>query len=150
MHPLHSVLKWWDSLDGFPRWLIAAEVCFHLTDHTDVMEKHGALFRNFLEQHLSANRHIGRAIAVRATIDYIFTTTNLEASLQRHLENVEGANQVLKRASNAAIARHSKAAPEWKTAQDKWRLLKRKALSDKALVTWERACLTAAIRRRLL
>jgi hypothetical protein len=150
MHPLQAILKWWESLEEFPRCHIAADVCFRLTSQTDVMDRHEELFRDYLEERLNAVSHVGRAIAVRAVIDYIFLQTNLEDSLRGHLENVEGEDAKLRQLSNAAIGQHLKVSPEWKTACRKWRKLKKAALLDETLFSWERLCVSAAMRKRFL
>ena len=99
------------------------------------------LFREFLTERLNAGQYLGRTIAIRAVIDFHFMQTDMDRSLRRHLENVEGRDKNLKRLSNAAIGHHMKVAPEWENACKGWFKLKKTVISDAALVAFERACM---------
>ncbi len=138
MNPLDSILAWWQPLENFPREHIAAEVCFRLTDHADIMRQCEMLFREFLAERLPAQRHLGRAVAVRAVIDFFFMRESSEDSLGHHLNNVETAGPHLKELSNAAVGRHLRAAAGRAEARDTWRALRESVLSDAELVAWER------------
>jgi len=148
-YPLPAILKWWEALGDFPRGHIAADVCTRLTIHTNVMEQCEFLFRDFLSERLDAAQYIGRTLAVRAVIDFQFFGTDINRSLRRHLENVEGDNRDLKRLSNVAIGDHAKVAPEWTKARSSWRRLRKTVISDAELVSFERACIAQAARRRI-
>ena len=138
--PLYAILSWWEAIEDFPRSQIAADVCFRLTTNKDIMDKCETQFRDFLYERLDAARYIGRTLAVRAVIDFQFFETDMERSLNKHLENVEGDNRDLKRMSNAAIGRHMKVAPEWENARNSWLKLRELAISDASLISFERAC----------
>jgi hypothetical protein len=148
--PLAGILNWWESLEDFPKGIIAAYVLVRLTTHAHVMERHDALFRDFLtERRLDAARYIGRVIAIRSVIDYEFDTTDLNRHLHSHLENVEGDNQDLKRLSNNAIPRLMQVDPGWKKARAAWRKLKKTAISNDTLKSFETACMVHGTVRRL-
>jgi hypothetical protein len=149
MHPLHAILDWWETLEEFPRFVVATEVCMRLTQHTNIMERHEALMRDFLTERLDATRHVGRAVAVRAVIDFGLKRTVIQDYVHQHLETVETLeHHDLKRLANAAIGRHLRGKPAWDRACRSWRALKRAALSDTSLVSWERACIAQSISRR--
>ena len=120
-----------------------------LTQHADIMERHEAIFRDFLTERIDATRHIGRAISVRAVIDFGLKRTDADDYVSRHLDTVESVeSRDLKRLANAAIGRHLQGKPAWDRACRSWRSLKRAALSDASLVSWEGACVVQSPSRR--
>jgi type II secretory pathway predicted ATPase ExeA len=120
-----------------------------LTQHKNIMDRHEPLLNDFPMERLDATRHIGRAVAVRAVIDFEFRNRSIKKFVKQHLETVETEdNPILKKHANAAIARHLQAEPAWDKAHDTWRALKKGALSDASLLSWERACNVQSILRR--
>lgn len=145
MHPLQVILSWWELLEEFPRDWIAAEVYHRLMSRHDGAGRHDILLREYLTEDLVANRHVGRAIAVRAIIDFYFVRAVSQDSMQFHLDAVEGDDADLKQLSNGAIGRHLLNAPGQHRARDTWRALCETAVSDEALLSWERACIVRSI-----
>jgi len=141
MNPLDIILAWWEQLEDFPREYVASEVCFRITAHPSAIinERCEALFREYLAERLVLHRHIGRVIAVRAVIDWYFMRESLDDSMRWHLDAVETGDPKLKAMSNAAVGRNLQYAAGRAIARDTWRALREGAVSDDALVSWERA-----------
>jgi hypothetical protein len=135
MTPLDAMLKWWETLDESVYEIFSSMVCFRLTGNGEPME-HAKLFRELLSETLPANQHIGRALAIRAIVDYEFATER--DSTPAHLENVEGADIRLKSLSNAALGRMQQRRIAMDEARRSWILIRANEISDNALESAER------------
>ena len=145
MHPLHAILDWWESLADFPRDHIAADVCSRLIPHFTTEDTNG-LFRGFLIEKLPANWYVGRALAIRAVVDFWFLCDAQSRDSEMLLEAVETASPSVRSLANDALGRMPQVHRDTDFARDKWLRLRESVVSDAALVSLER---TAMIRRPL-
>lgn len=151
MHPLQVILKWWESLDEFPRFCFASETIIRLTQtpYEVIGDNHEELFREYLAEKLDAPRHLGRTVAVRAAIDFEFSKTSIDNLVEQHLETVETVeHKKIKSLANEAIRRQLENKPGWEKAHREWRSLKSKELSDSFLIEWERKCIVRAMQKK--
>jgi hypothetical protein len=150
MHsPLQAISDWWEPLDKFHRPFIAMEVCYRLTTAKNIKHDYEVLFRRFLKgSGLTAERHVGRALGIRAVIDFHFVRHDPQKSLEWHLDTVEGEDPDLKRLANEAIGRIKQQAAATERTISSWKTLRKNELSDSSLIDWERLCRIASAHRK--
>lgn len=148
MNLLGTIATWWSAQGDFPREWIANEMWHRvLKESTGGPESAGKLFHDFLREELTAERQLGRALIVRAVIDYYFFRANPNESKNVFLDEVEVGDSETRELANEALARHRTATPAWNMARESWQELRGKVLSDEALQSWERECILGMFRR---
>ena len=144
--PVDCIFEWYSSLDEFHQFAVG----FTIAGAGGIKDFERDDFAPFVEEYLtekhSVSGHIGRAITVRAIIDWYFWKERRRDILEERLEAVETGSPVIRRLANESVAKHEETQRAADSAFDTWHAVRKGELSDENLEYMESKLVAIQIR----
>ena len=144
--PVECIHEWYSSLDEFHQFVIGFTIAGAVGMKNFQRDNFAPFVEEYFTQRHSVSGHIGRAITVRAIIDWYFWKERRRDILAERLDDVETGHPVIRRLANEAISKHEETQRAADSAFDTWQAIRQGELSDDQLEYTESQLVAMQIR----